>query len=182
MDQLTVRDLVSRDFVGVSESDSVQGAIELMREEGETGAVVLHGSEPVGTLSPGDVLDCIVEGDDLQDTPVSEIMHPEPPTISADSTVTAAADLLSRIDGELVLVENDGEFLGVISVRELATLSRGTIEWDENADLLGGGMDRSTEAVDTEYSNQSICEACGALSRDLVNVNGQLLCPDCRSV
>lgn len=183
MAQLSVRDLLSRDFVGVSESDSVQGAVELMREDDETGAVVLHGSEPVGVLSAGDVLDCLADGQDLEATPVSEIMRQEPPDVTPETTVDEAAGLLSRSRGEHVVVSDENGVVGVIGVRDLATIT-----WDvaEKADEIGPtaqGIERGqSEEFDTEYSNQSICEACGSLSRDLVNVNGQLLCSDCRSV
>ncbi|MFW6385175.1 MAG: CBS domain-containing protein [Halodesulfurarchaeum sp.] len=183
MVQLSVRDLLTRDFVGVSEGDSVRGAIELMREDGETGAVVMHGSEPVGTVSPSELLDCIVDGHDLQSTPVSEIMRREPPSIPSDSTISEAAIMLARSDDEFVLVENEDGFVGIIQARELATIARETSEYEEETILMENDaeMNRADSALD-EYSNQSICEVCGSLSRDLVNVNGQLLCPDCRSI
>lgn len=183
MAQLSVRDLLSRDFVGVSESDSVQGAVELMRDDGENGAVVMHGSDPVGILSAGDILDCIADGADLSATPVSEIMRREPPAIGPEATVDEAASLLSRTGGDHVLVTDDDGILGVIGARDLATITWEVGEVAEEIELTAQGPERGQEGpVDTEYSSQSICEACGTLSRDLVNVNGQLLCPDCRAV
>jgi formylmethanofuran dehydrogenase subunit E len=38
------------------------------------------------------------------------------------------------------------------------------------------------ESRDPEYSDQSICEVCGTLARELANVNGQLVCQDCREM
>lgn len=183
MVQLSVRDLLTRDFVGVSEADSVRGAIELMREDGETGAVVMHGSEPVGTISPTEILDCIVDEHDIQSTPVSEIMRREPPSIPLDSTVGEAAARLARTDDEVLLVEDEDGFIGVLNARELATITWETSEYDEETIVMENDVElnRSGSALD-EYSNQSICEVCGSLSRELVNVNGQLLCPDCRSM
>ena len=182
MPLLSVRDLLSRDFVGVSESDSVRGAVELMREDGETGAVILRGTEPVGVLSAGDVLDLVADGANLEATPVSEAMRPEPPDIAADATVDEAATLLARTGAEHVLVTSEEELVGVVGVRDLATIG-----WESNEGATEVEMNpqeglAGTAEVDTEYSTQSICEACGSLSRDLVNVNGQLLCPDCRSM
>lgn len=183
MATLSVRDLLSRDYVGVSESDSVQGAVELMRADGETGAIVLHGSEPVGILSAGDVLDCIADGTKLEATPVSEVMHREPPDIPPEATVDEAASLLSRSGGEHVLVSDEEGVVGVIGVRDLATITWEASEMAEEIELTAQGTEPAqSEEFDTEYSNQSICEACGSLSRDLVNVNGQVLCSDCRSV
>lgn len=182
MAQLSVRDLLSRDFVGVSESDSVLGAVQLMRADGETGAVVLHGSEPVGILSAGDILDCIADGNDLAETPVSEIMRREPPDLPPEATVDEAATILSRTGGEHVLVANQEGVVGVVGARDLATITWEANELPEEVELATGGESGQESPVDTEYSSQSICEVCGSLSRDLVNVNGQLLCPDCRSI
>ncbi|MFB6114159.1 MAG: CBS domain-containing protein [Halodesulfurarchaeum sp.] len=184
MDQLTVRDLVSRDFVGVSESDSVRGAIELMRDAGETSAVVLHGSSAVGTVSAAELLDSIADGTDLDSTPVSEIMHDSPVSVPPDSTVNEVASHLAHSNVNLVLVEAPDELIGVISPRELVT----TVTWEpsemgQGTNPLGSEGDRNQgTGIDEEYSNQSICEVCGSLTPDLVNVNGQLLCPDCRSM
>lgn len=183
MNQLSVRDLLTRDFVGVSESDSVRGAIELMREDGDVGAVVLHGSEPVGTVAAAELLDCIVSEVDLDTTPVSKIMRPDPPTIRRDSTVAEAASLLARTGDDILLVEGEDGFVGIVGARDLATITWESTEYAEERDLIVTDSDMNQETtVDTDYSNQSICEACGSLSRELVNVNGQLLCPDCRSV
>lgn len=185
MPLLSVRDLLSRDFVGVSESDSVRGAVELMREDGETGAVVLRGSEPVGVLSAGEVLDLIAEGSDLATIPVSEVMRRDPPDVPLEATVDEAAALLSRTGAGHVLVTSDEGVAGVVSVRDLATIGWESGERPEEMEIehasTGTGLGGTSE-VDTEYSSQSICEVCGSLSRDLVNVNGQLLCPDCRSM
>lgn len=182
MAQLSVRDLLSRDFVGVSESDSVLGAIELMRADGETGAVVLHGSESVGVLSAGDILDCIADGNDLAETPVSEVMRREPPDLPPEATVDEAATLLSRTGTEHVLVANQDGIVGVISARDLATITWEPNELPDEIEVTQTANPSQEDAVNSEYSSQSICEACGRLSPDLANVNGQLLCPDCRSV
>jgi formylmethanofuran dehydrogenase subunit E len=39
-----------------------------------------------------------------------------------------------------------------------------------------------TPDEDLAVSDQSICQECGALARDLSEVDGQLLCADCRDV
>ena len=36
--------------------------------------------------------------------------------------------------------------------------------------------------TDRAISDQRICQECGALSRDLFEDDGRLLCPDCRDV
>jgi hypothetical protein len=48
-----------------------------------------------------------------------------------------------------------------------------------NGDAPG---DDRTATTDRAVSDQSICQGCGALSPDLVEIDGQPLCPDCRDV
>jgi len=183
MNGLSVRDLISRDFVGVNEGDTVRGAVELMRQDGETGAVVLRGSEAVGTISAEDVLDCLAAGEDLDETPVSTIMRPNPPEIPENTSVKEAANTISKTAGDVVLITDGDGVIGILSARDLAALTWESASVEESMELTVQGAEVGRESqVDTEYSNQSICEVCGSLSRNLTNVNGQLLCPDCRSV
>ncbi|MFB6153325.1 MAG: CBS domain-containing protein [Halodesulfurarchaeum sp.] len=183
MNGLSVRDLLTRDFVGVSEADSVRGAVALMRESHEIGAVVLRGSEAVGTVSALDVLDAVAGGEDLDETEVRDVMQADPPSIDVDTSLGEAASLLSRTRGGILVVTGEDGVLGVITTRDLASVSWEPAEVEEPVSAEVQSEERRTESTPAEsYSNQSICEACGSLSRNLMNVNGQLLCPDCRSV
>jgi CBS domain-containing protein len=174
-DALTVRDVLPREFVGVSESDPVLETVELLLEERVESAVVLRGSEPVGVLTERDVLSLLVEGSDPATTPVGEVMTPAPETIEDDATVAEAADRLSTANSRRLLVRHEDEVVGVLSEHDLlpATTLKGTAE-----PVVATAGDGGSEA----YSTQSICEGCGALTRNLVDVSGQLLCADCRDV
>ena len=61
MNDLPVREVMTRDFVGVSESDDLLEAVRTIRNADATGALVLRGGEPVGYLSAGAVLDHLVD-------------------------------------------------------------------------------------------------------------------------
>ncbi|MFB6135081.1 MAG: CBS domain-containing protein [Halanaeroarchaeum sp.] len=183
MPELTLRDVMTREFVGVSESDAVIGAVRLMREEGVRNAIVLRGQEPVGTIGAGDVLDLLVAGRDVDATQVRDVMDEDVTTLDPEDPIGDAASALATGDGDQILVGDQQELLGVIRPEDIAQFAWDRTETGEQAVGVGGETQtRSTEQPSEGYSNQSICEACGTLSRDLVNVNGQLLCPDCRSV
>ena len=182
MPELTLRDVMTREFVGVSESDTVIGAVRLMREDGSQGAVVLRGREPVGTVGADDVLDLIVNAGNVDSATVAEIMHRNAPSLDPDDSVADAASLMATEDTDQVLVSDNGELLRVVMARDIARFTRERTDTVEEPEFAT--QETTTRGTtDTEsYSDQSICEACGSLSRDLVNINGQLLCPDCRSV
>lgn len=181
MTTFPVRDLLSGDYVGVSESDAVLGAAELMRGAGETAAVVLRGQDATGVLTAAGILDYLLDGGDVDSTPVSAVMDDDPPTVAPDTSVEAATRQLVGTGVEHVLVEDGSAVVGVLDARDLAMATgpeRGTVGEVSSASAVG----RRGSAESGEYSTQSICEGCGSFAQDLVNVDGQLLCSDCRTV
>ncbi|MFW5918849.1 MAG: CBS domain-containing protein [archaeon] len=182
MPELTLRDVMTREFVGVSESDTVAGAVRLMREEGVQSGVVLRGKETVGTISASQVFDLIADGEDVETTNVDAVVQTETPTLDPDATLGDVASAMLAADSDLILVEGNDDLLGIITARDLGRYTWGRSDLAEPREALEPETTTRTEAANEGYSTQSICEACGTLSRDLVNVNGQLLCPDCREV
>lgn len=202
---------MTRDFVGVSESDTVSETAELLAAEGAEGAVVLRGEEPVGQLSATALLRALSNGTDPTNTPVSEVMADAPPVLPSDARVGEAALVLSEEHGWRVLVSgNDGEGVaGTVDARDVLTAGlvspeNGTgdartveggagIETEAGtgaeAEARGGGArsglgdrDSVADAAVDAFTEQSICEGCGALARDVRHVDGRALCSNCREV
>jgi CBS domain-containing protein len=183
--ELTVRDVMDREFVGVSEADDVRSVAELLLEEGAECAVVLRGQEPVGLLTERDVLSVVSEGRDPESVAVGDVVVGPVPTVGPDSRVDVAVDEMTTHGSRRLLVA-EGEVLGLVTEHDL--LSATTIErYDEPVDVetaMNGDALDDDRAVTTDraISDQSICQECGALSRDLFEDDGRLLCPDCRDV
>lgn len=178
----TIREVMTRDFVGVSESDDPLEAGELLREEDVDGAVVLRGNEPVGTLELDGVLDHVLE--DGSAAAVGDVMAEPVERIDADDPIEIAADRLVGVDGSLLVVTDDGgDTVGVVTASDLVRAMALGREPDQGASepLEPNRTDQATGANDS-YANQGICERCGALTSDLVSFNGQLLCSDCRDL
>ena len=183
--ELTVREVMDREFVGVSESDDVRSVADLLLEEGAECAVVLRGQEPVGLLTERDVLTVVSEGRDPETVTVGDVVAGPVPSVAPDSGVDVAVDAMTA-RGSRRLVVVDGEVKGLLTEHDL--LSATTIQrYDDSTDVppaMNGdalGDDRAV-ATDRAVSDQSICQECGALSRDLLEFDGRLLCPDCRDV
>jgi CBS domain-containing protein len=192
----TVREVMDREYVGVSESDRVTETAELMLSEGSESVVVLRGSEPVGILTQRDCLAALVEDDG--DSPVSDAMQTDVPTVSPAATIGEVADVLSSQGSGRVVVTEGDRTVGVLGERDLITTSpfgpdRGVAttgpdapttrpDADADGELAGLADERDAVAAAGGFENQSICEACGRLARDLSTFNGQLLCGDCRDI
>lgn len=182
MNHVTLADVMNRDFVGVSESDDIVAAARTMRNAGETAAVVLRGSEPVGVVTAADLLDHFVAEDENGST-IADVMVPSPESLRPEADIDDAAVALSRIDTDALLVANGAGVHGVVSARDLTTVPREPGDVEPAPTLIDTPeADEPTTEIEDPYSSQSICEACGGLARNLTNVNGQLLCAECKSM
>ena len=185
---VTVRDVMAREYVGVSEADGVLETVELLLEEDTSCAVVLRGSDAVGLLTQRDVLRLLVEGGDPMRATVEEAMTDNPDVVGPDHTIAEAADTLSAADTHRLLVLDGDEVVGVLTERDL--LAAATIEPEASGfeeappamEVEAAEVTATTAEAGGGYSSQSICEGCGALTRELVDVNGQHLCADCRDI
>ena len=187
---VSVREVMDREYVGVSESDSLVDTVELLlRNQAET-AVVQRGSEHIGVLTQEDVLSTLVDGPDPKEASVGDVMTESVPTVSPDAPLDAAADKMSTQESGRLVVTNGSEPMGVVTERDL--LITRTRELETPTEQRGGeallvGDDARSELHESEqssegYSDQSICEGCGKFASDLSAFNGQLLCSDCRTI
>lgn len=182
---VTVRDVMSPEFVGVSESDDVRATAELMLEEQAECAVVLRGTTPVGLLTEREVLRLVADDRSPSETEVGAVMREAGPAVGPDEGLDAALDVMATEDVRWVVVGGQ-DLVGVLTEHDL--LSAAALDRYEEPETLqsvavNGADEYATPAThDAAVSEQSICQECGALARDLVSVDGQLLCPDCSDV
>lgn len=188
---VTVRELMNREYVGVNESDDLVDTVELLLREKAEAAVVQRGSEHVGVLTERDVLALLVEGPDPAEATVGDAMTESVPTVEPGATLDAAADRMSTRSAGRLVVTNGTEPLGIITERDLLTSrTYAETETEEAAtETLTSSTMTTTMAVDAgneseleTMEDQSICEGCGKLTADLSSFNGQLLCADCRDI
>jgi CBS domain-containing protein len=209
MAQLALRDVMSHEFVGVSESDELLDAVALLREENATSAVVLRGSDPVGMLTADTIIEVVADEQDLSTVDVADVMADAPVSLSQDATVAEAGDVMARTGDPSVLVTSDGEVAGVVEARDIAPAVAGRTESGGSTPATGGAPGSVAGTTDTavemaestgeefadgptdeyaeggapsDYAEQGVCESCGSLAAELANVNGRLLCTECRSV
>jgi len=181
---ITVRDVMNREFVGVSESDRLDKAAELMTTEPAEAVVVLRGSEPIGSVSTATALAAMLEGDP-HDQSVGDVMEPPVPTVGPDSALSdAAQQLIGRSTTHLLVVDDD-EVVGLLTEHDVLAATE-TVEASAVANpATAGETGEMAESIEsgaaTEQSVQGICEGCGSLTPELSTVNGQLVCPACRA-
>src|SRR6056297_3262310 len=105
--ELSVRDVLTKSYVGVSESDSVRGAVELMRAERAGSVLVVRGSSAVGIMTEWDVLGVVADGADPETVDVGDVMSSPVITIRPDRSLTDAADVMARDEIRNLAVEDE---------------------------------------------------------------------------
>lgn len=202
MDAVTARDVMSREFVGVSEGDHVDEVLELMVEEEADDVLVLRGSDPVGVVSTHDVLAAVTDEDASEPT-VESLMRPPPDTVDAGSDLSTVLATLSAVDADQLPVANgEQELVGVVTDADVITAATSMVSEpreEETAGVAGshsvtepmagtgsttpsGSVDESARANASQLSTQGVCESCGTLTAELQVHNGQSKCPECRDV
>lgn len=200
----TVRDVMHREFLGVSESDPLTDAAELLVDEGTNCLVVLRGGEPVGRLGCRDALGALLDADPIGDgLTVGSVMGPPLPSVTLDDSLAAVEERLVSEGVDRVVAVDDGEAVGVVTASDAlaagaprtgdgaheAPIEEGAMAEHRVSDAsmagTNGGVDPAMEATSTDASGsptQGVCESCGALVPELVTANGQAVCPECREV
>lgn len=181
MDSVTIAEVMTRDFVGVNEADAIDGVARLMREDGVDTAVVLRGASPVGVIHARDVVG-IAAADRLPSETAVEAAMTEPVvSIEADRPIGDAVTMLAEPDARPLVVMGDGEVIGTLSERDVVT-AHAVLRSSDGVEDPDGAAPVTENPPTDPLSTQGLCEVCGGLTRDLSEVNGQLICPDCRSV
>lgn len=185
---VSIRDVTTQDFVGVTESDTVMGATRLMREDEASCAVVLRGNEPVGIVTERDVVDLVAENGDPETVPVTEIMSEPVVSVHAEDSLDVAADRMGAETIRHLVVQNEDGLFGVLAANDLLnarSAGQPPSESPTAGDLIANGGievadDRDAAQAEATFDPQSICEICGKLTDSLAENDGQMVCADCR--
>ncbi|WP_290818858.1 cyclic nucleotide-binding/CBS domain-containing protein [Halovivax sp.] len=189
--ELSVREVLTKEYVGVSESDTVLGAVELMRKERTGSVLVVRGSDPVGIMTEWDVLGIVADERDPAEVTVESAMSTPVLSIQPDRSLSDAADLMARDNIRNLVVQDANGIVGMLTQRDVIAAAgsfQGATAIGENEDLTAAAPRQTAEEGQIltnggdEYTRQGVCEACGSLADSLWEANGQLVCTDCRSV
>jgi CBS domain-containing protein len=119
LDNVLVRDVMTTSVISVDSTTTAHDAAKMI-EESEIGAIVVFEKNvPVGIITDRDFAIKITAHAYPIDTPVRRIMSSPLITISSDSLLWAGADLMnSRKIRKLVVVDDD-QVVGIITVSDL---------------------------------------------------------------
>ena len=119
---LTVEDVMYTDINPVSPSSSLAETITRMSEGGKGIAVVVNDANTVrGVITDGDLRRLIESSVDFHGTTAGEVMTADPVTIESSGSAVEALALLEESGVTQLVVEDAGEFKGVIHFHDLVS-------------------------------------------------------------
>lgn len=120
---MLVKDLMTHNVESISPQATLAEAAERMRALDVGPLPVVSGDQLVGMLTDRDiVVRCVASGDDPRTMTVKEAMTPDAITCFDDDTVDDAAKLMQKhMIRRLMIVDHEGQLVGIVSLADLAT-------------------------------------------------------------
>lgn len=117
---MEIGSLITRAVLTVEKQDSLLDAAVWMMERGVGSAVVMTGGKPTGVITDRDALRAIAQGLNADDVTVGQFVNRKMTQAAADTDLMEAARLM-REKGfrHLVVVDGEGDLVGVFSMRDL---------------------------------------------------------------
>ena len=174
--EVLVKEAMKTNLAVVNPSMTVIDAAKLMKKRKIGNVIVAENNHPVGILTESDIIKKVVaEGKKPSEVIVREVMSTPLLIIDPYVTLEEAMKKLSKCNiRRLPVLEND-QLIGIITLRDISRISpilhEISREWYD-----------ITMRDETFYKKQVFsgkCEDCNALSANLKNVDGRLLCEDC---
>ena len=114
-----LRDLMSTRVALTSPETSVAEAAVSMVKANIGSAVVMQGRFLAGIITERDVLRSAASGEDLRETRVADWMTPDPQSVSPDTSVEEAAEIMLKHGFRHLPVVEGRTVCGVVSLRDL---------------------------------------------------------------
>lgn len=115
-----VGDIIQRRVISVDPQCDIQGAVELMTDLSISSLLIEEDRKPLGILTDKDLRRRVIAERLDYKTPVSEVMTKDPWTVSVDSLLLNALEIMCRRNiHHLPVMDRDGELTGMVSSTDL---------------------------------------------------------------
>lgn len=170
--KVLVREVMRKNVRYVAPDDRLEKAANIMKNEGIGSVLVMDKDKLVGILTTSDIVYKHVAG--KKGKFVKDIMTKDVITISPNATIEDAAMLLSKNKIEKLPVFDKGKLVGIITATDILKIEPALFEILIERMKIGK---REKIKKEIDYGQ---CERCGNYSSDLEEVDGELLCEECR--
>lgn len=180
MRRISVGDVMTRNFLSVAPKNSLYDCIKKMTKERIDNMLIVQNNRLIGLLTSRDILQLIIKKPklDLRKVSCMKIASRKLAVIKPSADISQAIEKMKASNFRRLPVISNGKLLGVITLKDILAIEPSF--YSEISPFIDiKEEERKRKQLGFEYPIEGICENCGALS-DLLRVEGQLLCPDCR--
>lgn len=171
-----IEEVMTDGVIAIEKDRSIREAAQMLKEEGIRGLVAVDGGEAVGIIVCRDIAYQLVsEGKDPERTKVEDIMSTDLIVAEQQELLDDVAMAMVRNNISRVPVVRDDMLVGIVTQSDILRA------WPGFAEILEEQEELDAAAAPRETSREGICEDCENYSEDLQEVNGILLCPECRA-
>jgi signal-transduction protein with cAMP-binding, CBS, and nucleotidyltransferase domain len=179
--KMLVKDVMSSPAFTIEEGVSANRAAELMDKQ-DVGCIIVTTKEshPLGIITERDLVVRVLAKNAKPDAfKTKDVMTSPLITIDPEATVAEAARRMSRLNIRRLGVVYKGQLVGIVSSKDILAVVPELLEIiQEKAMIEGENM--AEEAKNEPPPLAGHCDNCGIWSDDLIEVNGEFLCEDCR--
>jgi CBS domain-containing protein len=119
MFQDNVSKIMTRTVVKTAPSSNVRDAARLMYEKNIGSLVISDDGAILGILTERDILRFIDSGGDLDAVPVSDLMTKKVVTVSPDTSISKATEILIKNNFRRLPVVEDGKLAGIVTTSDM---------------------------------------------------------------
>jgi CBS domain-containing protein len=103
-------------------SDHIAAAAYLMKHAGTTALVVLDAEtdRPVGIVTDTDIAHAVADGKSVNEVRISEVMTPDPTVVGIDTSLRAAAELMTSGHFRHLPVIGDSGLAGIVDISAIS--------------------------------------------------------------
>lgn len=181
MRRIAIGDIMTRNFASVLPTDSVYSCAKLMAKRRVNSVLLAKEGHLYGILTARDILWLITKKPklDLRKISATQIATKKIAVISPSADISQALRKMTESNFRRLPVLARGELIGVVTLKDILAIEPSL--YSETRNLMDDirEEERKIKDASSNWQLQGICENCGVFS-ELLKVNGQLLCNDCR--
>lgn len=118
---MKVRDVMKKDIITVTKETTILETMKVMRDKNIGFLIVEENNEAIGVITDRDIV-LILSKEVSTNTPILKVMKKYVISINLDEDISIASDMMGYMQvRRLVVVDNNNEVCGVLSLTDLAT-------------------------------------------------------------
>jgi CBS domain-containing protein len=179
--RMLVKDVMTSPVIAINEDGLAQEAAQLM-DKNDVGCIIVtdKNEKPLGIITERDMITRVLAKNILASKmKARKVMTSPLLTIDPDETLTEAARKMSRLNVRRLGVIYKGNLVGLISSKDILAVTPELLETIQEQAKIS--KEPEPEEEEPEPSPLAgYCDHCGRWSDTLKEIEGQLLCPECR--